>query len=247
MRGWLVGLMMLLGATALAQDRPAFTPEQEKAIREILRDTLIKNPDILVEAMRALEARQKEQQEEDNQKALKTSRNELYDDPDSVVGGNPKGDITLVEFFDYRCGYCKRAHVTVEELKKSDGKLRVIYKEYPILGPDSVIASRAAIAVRKSPKYLAFHDALMRAKGQLDEASVLQIAAEVGLDAKQIKADMNKAEVTAVIRRNHALAEKLGISGTPAFVVGDSIVPGAISLADMKALVKEARTGCRAC
>lgn len=244
-RNALTGALLALVAAAAPALGQSLTPQQSEEVARIVRDTLLKSPEILVEAMRLLEERQKLEADAAARQAIADSKKELRDDPDSVVAGNPKGDVTVVEFFDYKCGYCKRAHPTVADLRKSDGKVRIVLKELPILGPESLIAARAAVAARKSDKYLKFHDALMTARGSLDEASVLQIAAEVGLDAKKLKADMAGSDVTAVLQRNRALAEKLGVNGTPAFVIGDNLVPGAIDLGAMKSLVAETRASCK--
>jgi protein-disulfide isomerase len=237
----IVAVGALAASPALAQ---GFSPAQSEEIAKIVRDTILKNPDILIEAMRLIEERQKLEADAAARKAIAESWRELRDDPDSAVGGNAKGDVTLVQFYDYKCGYCKRAHPAVVQLMKSDPKVRVVYKELPILGPESLIAARAAIAARKSDKFIKFHDALMTARGALDEPSVLQIASEVGLDAKRLKSDMAGEDVAKIVFRNRQLAEKLGINGTPAFVVGGQLIPGAIDLATMRQVVAEARKSC---
>jgi protein-disulfide isomerase len=147
----------------------------------------------------------------------------------------------VVEFFDYRCPYCKQVVPSLSQLLKEDGKIRFVYKELPILGPDSIIASRAAIASRKQNKYIEMHNALMRARGTLDEPSVLKIATETGLDARKLKTDMGAPEVDMIIERNRTLARALNLNGTPAFVIGDTTVPGAVDLPTLKSLVAEAR------
>jgi len=244
LRGAAIGALAALALDASPALAQAFTPAQSEEIAKIVRDTILKNPDILIEAMRLLEERQKLEADAAARKAIVESWKELRDDPDSVVGGNPKGDVSFVQFYDYKCGYCKRAHPAVVQLMKSDPKVRVVYKELPILGPESMIAARAATAARKSDKFARFHDALMTARGSLDEASVLQIATEVGLDAKKLKSDMASEDVTKIIFRNRQLAEKLGITGTPAFVVGGQLIPGAIDLTAMRQLVAETRKSC---
>jgi len=186
----------------------------------------------------------KQQQEAAIKAALTENRKEIFDDGVSHVAGNPKGDVTLVEFFDYRCGYCKQVQPSVLALLKEDSRLRVVLKELPVLGPDSVVAARAAIAAQQQPgKYFAFHNAMMEHRGQLPEAEVLRIAKASGLDVAKLKADMAAPRVTEVIERNLALATKLGIQGTPGFVIGDEIVPGAIPLEAMRQLVKRQRGG----
>lgn len=224
---------------------PAFPAEQRAAVRDVLVDNpevlevLVRHPEILQEASHVLLKK-----EEARRQALTSNAKALFDDGVSYVAGNPKGDVTLVEFFDYRCGYCKQVQQSVLTLIKEDPKLRVVLKELPVLGPDSVIASRAAIAALeqdKGGKYLGFHNALMSFRGQLTEAEVFRIAASSGLDVTKLKADMAAPKVEQVIRANLALAEKLGINGTPGFVIGQELIPGAISLESMRQLVQAAR------
>ena len=149
--------------------------------------------------------------------------------------------MTIVEFFDYRCPYCKQVVGALTQLLNDDRKLRLVFKEFPILGPDSVVAARAALAAHVQGKYHAMHEALMRARGTLDETTVLKIATSVGLDATRLQSDMNKPEIAASLDRNHRLARDLAINGTPAFVIGNHVVPGAVDLETLKKLVAEAR------
>lgn len=170
-------------------------------------------------------------------------RKELLDDPDSVVGGNPEGNVTVVEFFDYRCGYCKVVASRLVSLLKEDGNIRFIYKEFPILGPASQIAARAALAAAKQEKYVAFHDALMAVHGPLNENKIFDIATRVGMNLRQLRQDMASPEIDAALRRTKKLARSLNIRGTPAFVIGDAVIPGAIRLVELKAFVEWARSG----
>ena len=149
--------------------------------------------------------------------------------------------MTLAEFFDYRCPYCKQVLSSVETLLAEDKRLRFVYKELPVLGADSVTAARAALAARKQGKYDAMHRALMSIKGQIDEAAVFKAAGSVGLDVERLKRDMAAPEIDRMLKANSSLAEALEIRGTPAFVVGDEIVPGAIGLDTMRQLVEAAR------
>ena len=167
----------------------------------------------------------------------------LFDDPASPIGGNPDGDVTMVVFFDYRCGYCKGVHRTMTAALEQDPRLRVVFKEFPVLGLVSVAASRAALAVhRQNPdKYVAFHGALMKRRGRLTKPSILRIARDTGFDVKSLEADMASPEIDQAIERNLAVAAALGITGTPTFVIGDKIVPGAVSLKTMKRLIALAR------
>ncbi|MGZ9190337.1 MAG: DsbA family protein, partial [Nitrospira sp.] len=161
-------------------------------------------------------------------------------DPTSPVSGNPSGDITVVEFFDYRCGYCKRVAGAVTQLQKDDSRVRVVYKDFPILGEASELAAKAALASNAQGKHQAFHEALLAAKGEMTKESILTVAGEVGLDTKRLEADMTKPEWQQVIDRNRALAKDLGISGTPGFIVGTELVPGALDVNGLKELIARA-------
>lgn len=237
-------LLPLLAFAALPAAAQPFTPEQKAAIEKLVRDVLVSNPEILVEAMRALEAKQQTHAAEAGRAAIAANAKELLDDGHSFVAGNPKGDVTIVEFFDYRCGYCKQVHPALQQLLKEDGKVRLVLKELPVLGPESIAASRAAMAALeqdKGGKYYAFHNAMMGFRGQLSEAEIFRMAGEAGLDVKKLKADMALPKVEQALRSNLALADRLGIQGTPGFVIGKELVPGAIPLETMRQLVKQAR------
>ena len=170
-------------------------------------------------------------------------RKEIFDDPAAPVGGNPQGDVTIVEFFDYRCPYCKQVLPSLQELLKEDHKLRFVYKEMPVLGPQSVVAARAALAAQRQGKYEAFHSSMMATKGQIGEDTVYKVAGSVGLDVDRLKKDMAAPEIEQTLKANLALADALNIHGTPGFVIGDHIVPGAIDLDALKNMVADARKG----
>ncbi|HLT77399.1 MAG TPA: DsbA family protein [Ferrovibrio sp.] len=242
----LLALLPFLACFALpaaAQQQP-FTPEQKAAIERLVREVLVTNPEILIEAMQALEEKQEAQASQTARAAIAANRGELFNDSHSYVAGNPKGDVTIVEFFDYRCGYCKQVHPSLQALLKEDSKVRLVLKELPVLGPESLVASRAAVAALeqdKGGKYLAFHNAMMSHRGQFSEAEIFRMAREAGLNVTKLKADMTAPKVEQVLRANHELAGKLGIQGTPGFVIGEELVPGAIPLEAMRSLVKQAR------
>ncbi|SOD98063.1 DsbA family protein [Caenispirillum bisanense] len=219
----------------------ALSAAQADQVRDIVRQYLIENPEVLVEAMQALEAKQQAAAEQAQQDALKTHAEQIFRDPGSPVFGNPDGDVTLVEFFDYQCGYCKAVHPSVLKAIGEDKGLRVVMKEFPILGPASVYASRAALASREQGKYEALHNALMSHDGKLDEATVDRIAGKVGLDMEKLKKDMAAPAVDDQIGVTMALARALGIRGTPAFVVGDTLLPGAVPLERLKQEIAKAR------
>lgn len=236
-----VALAPALGAVSAADAAEALSEAQADQVRTIVRDYLIANPEVLVEAMEALQAREQAAAAQAQRDALKTHAEQLFNDPGSPIFGNPDGDVTLVEFFDYQCGYCKAVHPSVLKAIEQDKGLRVVMKEFPILGPASVYASRAALASREQGKYEPFHNALMGHKGKLDEAIVDGIAKAVGLDLEKLKADMAAPAVDDQIKVSMALARALGIGGTPAFVVGDSLLPGAVPLERLKQEIAKAR------
>ncbi len=243
LRRVLLVLPLLLFAALPAAAQP-FTPEQKAALEKLVRDVLVSNPEILVEAMQALEAKQQAHAAEAGRAAVTAHAKELLNDSHSFVAGNPQGDVTIVEFFDYRCGYCKQVHPALLQLLKEDRGVRLVLKELPVLGPESITASRAAVAALeqdKGGKYYAFHNAMMGFRGQLSEAAVFRMAGEAGLDVRKLKADMELPKVEQALRSNLALADKLGIQGTPGIVIGTELVPGAIPLETMRQLVKQAR------
>ncbi|RJF81979.1 DsbA family protein [Azospirillum cavernae] len=231
----------LTSATAQAQSA-AMDDAQRAAIETVIRDYLMKNPEVILQAVESLQQREKVAEAERAKKALAENQQALTHNAADPVAGNPQGDVTVVEFFDYQCGYCKAVQADVQRLIKDDGKLRFVFKELPILGPASVIASKAALASRAQGKYLEFHNALMAQRGQIDEDVILRLAKSVGLDTDRLKKDMESREVLSAIAANQTLAENLGIHGTPGFVFGGDLVPGAIKLDEMKRLVATARS-----
>lgn len=232
-----IGLALPSGTSGAAE----FSAEQRTEIEKIVREYLIKNPDVMLEVLQAAQEQIRSEARAQRAAALVERRREIYEDPESPVSGNPKGDVTLVEFFDYRCPYCKQVVPAIDALLAEDKQLRFVYKEFPVLGPESVTAARAALAARKQGKYEAMHRALMGLKGQVNEAAVLNAAESVGLDVERLKRDMAAPEIDKILQDNQELAEALNIRGTPAFVIGDEIVPGAVSLDALRQLVKVAR------
>lgn len=236
---WLGALVALL--PAVPASAAEFTPEQHRAIEAIIRDYLKKNPDVMLDALQAAEDKIKRDTHVKASAALVAHRHEVFDDPDTPVAGDPQGDVSLAEFFDYRCPYCKEVEPELEALLGQDRRLRFVYKEFPVLGPASVTAARAALAARKQGKYDAFHRAMMAMKGQINEATVFKVASSVGLDVARLKRDMTAPEIDRMLKANLDLADALDIHGTPGFVIGDEIVPGAVSLDDLKQLIATAR------
>ncbi len=236
----LVALALAFAATGSAAAQ-SFSPAQRQEIDRLIGDYLKQHPDAIVDALKAAQQRDDAARADAAKRVIAARRAELLHDPNSVVGGNPNGDVTLVEFFDYRCPYCKALEPSLEALIKEDRKLRVVYKEFPILGPVSVFASRVAIAARKQGKYAVFHDRMMALKGAIDDAAVMRVAQASGLDVAEIKTDMASAAVDRIIQRNYALAEALGIDATPAMVVGDQLTMGAVDIDGLRQLIAAAR------
>ena len=216
-------------------------PPQRQEIESIIHDYLMQHPDVLIAALRKAEEKLHRDDEAKASQALTEYKKEVFSDPSTPVGGNPQGDVAIVEFFDYRCPYCKQVEPSLESMLKQDPKLRFVYKEFPILGPVSVTAAHAALAAQRQGKYDAFHDAMMEARGNITDDTVYRIAGSVGLDVDKLKRDMASPEITQTIRQNMKLADALDIHGTPAFVIGDKVVPGAVDLDTLKSMVSEAR------
>lgn len=243
----LCGTLAMIALVAPSPESRALDPADKDAIEQIVRDYLRAHPEVIQEAMTELRRRQEEVRLAELRKLIEAHNDSLRNDSDSVIAGNPDGDVTVVEFFDYNCGYCKRSHPVVRKMLQNDDSIRLVYKEFPILGPVSLTASRAAIASRAQGKYLIFHNALMELRASLTEERLMQIAAEVGLDLDQLKEDMQAPEVDKIIRRNHQLAQTLQINGTPTFVIGDNMAPGFLEMGQFQSLVDEARTSCVTC
>ena len=213
----------------------------EARIKELVLEAIRENPEIVMEAVAILQQRDDEAQALATQSVLRDQRDALQNDPNAPVLGNPDGDVTVTEFFDYNCPYCKRAMVEVQGLLDADTNVRLVYREWPILGEGSVFAARAALAARAQGKYEEFHWALMGAKGRLVEATVLGIAKVIGLDIERLKADMQSPEVEQHIADSMQLAQALGFNGTPSFVIGDALVPGFVDQVQLQEIVDENR------
>ncbi len=234
--------LFLAGQPAQAQQ--PFSAEQRAAIEALVKDVLLKNPEIIQEALVELEKRQQQAQIDAQKQILVTEKAAIFDAPHSSVAGNPQGDVTLVEFFDYNCGFCKRSLTDLQELLKADPKLRVILRDFPVLGADSVEASRVAIAVKnqiKGDKYFAFHAALMGSRGRINGAKALEVAKEHGANVEQARRDMESPETRAAIEETVVLGDRLGLTGTPAFVLADEIIFGAVGSEQIKARIDAVR------
>lgn len=245
LRGAIAAAALLAGLSAAsAQTAPAFSPEQKSAIEGIVRDYLLKNPEVMVEVMGELERRQTAAQKQAQESALKTAQETLYASPHDIVLGNPKGDVTLVEFFDYNCGYCKRAAEDVQALIKADPKLKVVIKDFPVLGPGSVEAARVAVAAKPllGAKAGEFHLKLLGTRGPIDGARALAVARDLGADAAKLRAAMESPEVSQVIAQTVELGDKLSLTGTPAWIIGDNVIFGAVGEERLRDAVKNVRS-----
>jgi protein-disulfide isomerase len=217
---------------------------ERAAFRAEVKAYLMDNPEVIMEAIEVLQARQDASEGAEDLALVQTHKDALFSDGASWVGGNPDGDITIVEFTDYRCGYCRKAFTEIEELIKADGNIRFVVKEFPILGDASVISARFAIAVLQlhgNDAYKRAHDGLITLRGEPDEAKLTALAGELGLDGAPILARMAAPEVDAVIAANHALGDALRISGTPTFVVGNQMLRGYLPLEAMQDVVAAER------
>jgi protein-disulfide isomerase len=235
-------LVIGFATPALAQ---GFSDTQRGEIERIIKDYLLKHPEVLQEAIGELEKRQQAAEAEKGKVAVKQNAELLFSSPRQVTIGNLSGDVTMVEFFDYNCGYCKRALADMMNLMKGDSKLRVVLKEFPVLGPGSVEAAQVATAVRMQDrtgkKYLEFHQKLLNTRGQADKARALAVAKEIGLDMARLEKDMASEEVRASLQESMVLADKLGLNGTPSYVIGPNVVVGAVGYDALKDKIEQAR------
>ena len=227
-----------IGQATAAEVAPGMSKEE---FERRVHDYLIAHPEVIGEAINRLETRQREQEAKQAQATLKLHADQVFRDPNDPVSGNPQGDATLVEFFDYNCPYCKRMAPIMTQAETADPRLRIVYKEFPILGPDSLFAAKAALAAAKQGKYVAFHRALYEARGHVDESKVFDVAKQLGLDVARLKADMQAPEIGARLDQNIKLAQALGINGTPGFAIGDNVFTGATDLKSLQATIAAAR------
>jgi protein-disulfide isomerase len=236
--------VILAAGPAPAQQAPVFTDQQKAAIGDLVKEYLLKNPEILQDVMAELEKRQKEAERVTQKQAISELQETLKGATKNIVLGNPNGDVTLVEFFDYNCGYCKRALSDIRELLKTDPKLRYIIRDFPVLGPDSIEASMVAVAAKnqlKPEKYWEFHQKLLESKGRVGKERALQVAKEVGVDEKKLAKDMESPEVRATIEEAMKVGDALKLQGTPAFVIGDEMVFGAVGYEPLKSAISSIR------
>jgi len=241
LKSFLAAAVLLVTIPMAAQSAELELPTEQ--VEKIVREYLLKNPKVVIEAINEYQRIRQVAADAKKAEALGTMSNSLKNNPNDPVMGNLNGTLTVVEFFDYRCGYCKKVFDDVQKLIKSDGNIRYVLKEFPILGPDSLYASQAAQAVwlHQSDKYKAFHVAMMTNRGSLDKGKVIQLAKGVGIDTEALVTQMDDPLVDETLAASAQQAEALGITGTPAFIFGNDIAPGAISLDAMIEMVVAAR------
>jgi protein-disulfide isomerase len=234
---------LLLSSTGVfAQNAATYPPKDKAAFEQAVRQYLLDNPQVVIDAIEAYQAKEEAAQLAAAAKAILERGAQLTNDKDSPVSGNPAGDVTIVEFLDYNCGFCKSVQSTVENVLKADGKIRLVNKELPVVGGESsVLAARAALAAARQGKYEALHTRLMQAKSRIDLGLIEKEATAAGLDLARLKRDMDDPAIKKHIEDNLALSRAIGITGTPAFVIGGKLVPGAVGEATLKTLVAEAR------
>lgn len=230
-----------LQSTAAPVEPKAYSDSEKAGIEQVIKDYLTKeHPEVLIEAMQELQIRQQASAQAKSEEALKKDFDQIFNDPATPVGGNPKGSVTIVEFFDFNCGYCKMSEPFLEKILKEDHDIKMIYKDYPILGPTSVEAAKAALASVKQNAYVKFHDALMSQKDHLSSDAIYSIAKDIGLNVEKLKKDMTADEIAAHIKANEDLGREVGVRGTPMFIIGNQIFPGALQYEQMKSAVDKA-------
>jgi len=230
--------------SAVALDLDAMSDEERALFRAEIREYLLENPEVLMEAFGVLEERREQEAASLDLAMLDQNRDAIFNDGHSFVGGNPDGDVTIVEFLDYRCGFCKRAFPAVKELLATDGNIRLIVKEFPILGEESTLAARYALATKNTDgdeAYENVHDALMAHNGGINAGFLARTSRQLGLDHEAIAVEMENPEITAQININRALAQQLQIQGTPSFIMGENFVRGFVELDQMRAIVNQIR------
>ena len=246
---WTVLISVIMLGSSPAANAAEFSDGQHKEIESIIRDYLLANPEILQEMSQTLEQKQKLAENEQRKGALVANAAQIFHDKTDFVAGNPNGKVTMVEFFDYNCGWCKKGFSEVLSIIETDKDLRFVLKEFPIFGEDSEYAARAAIAAIKQGKYWDLHMAMFKHEGKIAKDSVDEIAATLGLNMDQLKKDMDDPATAEILVRNRNLAESLAINGTPAFIIDDRLVPGYLPKAELASAINDVRTkgGCSLC
>lgn len=236
-------ILLPFGSVAMAHESENMPVASQDLTDALIERYIRTHPEVIMESLQAMKAKREAELRERQKVALAAKQKELLYDPMSPVSGNLKGEITVVEFFDYRCGYCKKAASAVTALQQEDPRVRVVYKDFPILGEPSELAAKAALASQAQGKHQVFHEGLFASHVDVTKETIMKVAASVGLDIARLEADMANPEWQTVIEKNRALAEELGISGTPGFIVGTELVPGALDLNGLKELIVRAGQG----
>lgn len=246
-----VAILLGTGASIDTVRAQGFSPEQRSEIETIIKNYLVRHPEVIEEVLREMEKRQTVAEAEKATRAIADNAELLFSSPRHVVLGNPSGDVTMVEFFDYNCGFCKRALSDMLELMKVDPKLKIVLKEFPVLGDPSFEAAQVAVAVsmqdKSGKKYLDFHQRLLNTRGTANRARALAAAKEAGLDMARLEKDMASPDVKATLEENLKLAAPLGINGTPSYVIGKELIVGAVGLDALKEKINVARCGKATC
>jgi len=229
------------GDSTLAGDGGPFTALQKNEIRNTVREYLLENPQVVVEAIEKIRTQQQRSEGRQGQNAVTARADQLFNSRSDPSVGDPKASVTIVEFFDYQCPYCRRMAQQLADLNEEDPDLRIVYKEFPVFGPASTLAASAAMGAMRQGKYEEFHLALMGIRGAPSERSIFRLAERIGLDAGRLRADMNSATPQRIFQRNRQLAQELGIRGTPAFVIGDQVIRGAVEISRLRELIAEQR------
>jgi protein-disulfide isomerase len=245
----LFAIALVLPTAAPAQ---TFNGDQRSEVEKIIREYLLTHPELLQEALGELDKRQAAAETEKHRAAVKENATLIYSSPRHVTLGNPQGDVTMVEFFDYNCGYCKKAMADMMDMIKADPKLKFVLKEFPVLGEGSQQAAQVAVAVRMQDKtggkkYLEFHQKLLGGRGTADKARAMAVAKEVGMNMSQLEKDLASAEIKSTLDESFKLAEALGLNGTPSYIVGPDVVIGAVGLSMLQERVNMARCGKATC
>jgi len=244
-------VVLVMSAAVLCTAVPGITqdavspnaPGGEDGIQKAIHDYILAHPEVIIQSIRIAKEREQERLAALAGSKIATFKKDLLDDPTAPILGNPKGDVTVVEFFDYRCPYCRQVEPFLETLVKDDPGVRIVQKEFPILGPASVNAARVALAANKQGKLKEFHDRMMARKPNFDDTTVLMVAEEAGLDIGRLKSEMNGPDIEAELARTREIAKALRLNGTPAFIVGSALVPGATDLETLKSMVDDTRRG----
>ncbi len=218
-----------------------FTDSQKSEMEDMFKDYIMNNPKVIIDSLNKFQIDQRDEAQKAAKEALEQEYDNIVNNKDHAVVGNPDGDITVVEFFDYNCGYCKKAFPEIQQLIEDDKEVRVIFIDFPVLGPSSMELAKYSVAANMQGKYFEFHAALMNHKGQKTKEAVLEIAKEVGLDVEKLKKDAESEKVEKILKDNREIAGKLSIRGTPGFIVGKEIIGGYIPLEDMKQVISDER------